>query len=158
LGIWRRVWEVLTEGSPIRSPWNPVAFVGARFNRQLGGGPRLVGPTHQQAAYARLSCSTGMSAPAAAALGRAVQVGCEQGFSLETGLAFFSFFIYSISIPNSTQFSCLNFKINAQSKLQHECNNILLIYLFIILFKQMLSNIKLIHTKIENGYFKKYNL
>jgi hypothetical protein len=37
-------------------------------------------------------------------------------------------------------------------------NRICLIYLFIILFKQMLSNIKLIHTKIENRYFKKYNL
>jgi hypothetical protein len=87
-----------------------------------------------------------------------LEVGRQRGFSPETGLTFFSFFLYSISIPNSTQISGLNFKINAQSKFQHECNNILLIYLFIILFKQMLWNIKLIHTKIENGYCKKDNL
>jgi hypothetical protein len=82
------------------------------------GGPRVVGPTHQQTAYVRLSCRTGMSAPAATSLGRAVQVGCWRDFSPETGLSFFSFlYMYSISIPNSTQFSCLNFKINAQSNL-----------------------------------------
>jgi hypothetical protein len=37
-------------------------------------------------------------------------------------------------------------------------NIICLINLFIILFNQMISNIKFIHTNIENGYFRKYNL
>jgi hypothetical protein len=68
-------------------------------------------------------------------MGRAVQVGCQRGFSPETGLTFFSFLffsVYSISIPNSTQISGLNFKINAQSKLQHVMQySYYFIYLFV---------------------------
>jgi hypothetical protein len=70
--------------------------------------------------------------PANGEMGPAVHVGCKRGFDPEIGLAFFFLLLlYFISIPNSTQISGLKFKINAQSKLQHECNNILLIYLFI---------------------------
>jgi hypothetical protein len=37
-------------------------------------------------------------------------------------------------------------------------NIICLINLFIILLNQILLNMKFTHTKIENRYFKKYNL
>jgi hypothetical protein len=66
----------------------------------------------------------------------------------------FFFIVSYLEFPNSTQILGLKFKINVQSKLQYECDNILIIYLFISLFRQMLSNIKLIHTKIENMHFK----
>jgi hypothetical protein len=51
-------------------------------------------------------------------------------------------------------------KRNSQTKvLSHECKNIIcLINWFIILFKQMLLNMKFIHTKIENRCFNTYNL
>jgi hypothetical protein len=74
--------------------------------------------------------------------------------------SFFYFFIFlSIPFGFQSQFQlCIDFanlSSNAQIKtpMQQYCIN-----LFIILFRQMLSNIKLVHTKIKNRYFKKYNL
>jgi hypothetical protein len=68
-------------------------------------------------------------------------------FSPSKGFSFlFIYFCFLFSIPNSTQILGLKFKINVKSKIKYECVNILLINQLISLFRQVLLNIKLIHT------------
>jgi|SRR5688572_22103940 hypothetical protein len=71
----------------------------------------------------------------------------------------FLFSIFHFPFPN--QFKCsfeLQIYVECTVQKKPSMNIICLINLFIILFNQMISNIKFIHTNIENGYFKKYNL
>jgi hypothetical protein len=73
-------------------------------------------------------------------------------------LIHFFLFFFVFYFPFSNQFKC-SFELQIYLQFKNPSMNMTcLIYLFIILFNQMLSNIKFIHTNIENGYFKKYIL